>query len=51
MAKKPNVLFIVTDDQNLLSNYTLDAILNNQSEMFVSNDKYYINSNFQINKE
>lgn len=43
--------FIVTDDQNLLSNYTLDAILNNQSEMFVSNDKYYINSNFQINKE
>lgn len=43
--------FIVTNDSDLLSNYTLDDILNRQSELFVSKEKYNIDSNLQIIKE
>jgi len=45
-----NFNFITTNDTNLLSDYTLDEILNNQSEMFVSKEDYDINYNFEITK-
>lgn len=42
--------FEVTDDSDLLSNYTLSDILNNKSELIVSEEKYHIDSNLQIIK-
>lgn len=43
-----SVVFIVTNDENLLQDKTLDEILNNQSKFVVSKNDYYINSNFEI---
>lgn len=42
--------FITTNDTNLLTDYTLDEILNNQSELFVSKEDYDINYEFKIIK-
>lgn len=42
------IVFVVTNDENLLQDITLDEILNNQNEYVVSNNDYYINSNFEI---
>ena len=42
--------FDVTNDSDLLSNYTLSDILNNTSELLVSEEEYYIDSNLQIIK-
>lgn len=43
--------FAITSDSNLLSDRTLDDILNNQSQMFTSKETYYIDKNFKITKE
>lgn len=43
-----SVVFIVTNDENLLQDKTLDDILNNQSKFVVSKNDYYIDSNFEI---
>ena len=43
-----SVVFIVTNDENLLQDKTLDEILNNQSKFVVSKNDYYIDSNFEI---
>lgn len=42
--------FDVTNDSDLLSNYTLSDILNNTSELLVSEEEYHIDSNLQIIK-
>lgn len=43
--------FAITSDSNLLSDKTLDDILNNQSQMFLSKETYYIDKNFKITKK
>ena len=44
--------FIKTNDSNLLSNYDLDYILNNQRELIETKQEYSINlTNFQIEKK
>ena len=44
--------FIKTNDSNLLSNYDLDYILNNQGELIETRQEYSINStSFQIEKK
>ena len=42
--------FDVTNYSDLLSNYTLSDILNNTSELLVSEEEYHIDSNLQIIK-
>lgn len=42
--------FITTNDTTLLADYTLDEILNNQIELFVSKEVYDINYEFKIAK-
>ena len=42
--------FVTTNDTNLLNDYTLDEILNNQGELFVSKEEYDINYDFEITK-
>ncbi len=43
-----SVSFFVTKDEDLLKDKPLDEILNNQREFILSENKYYINSNFEI---
>ena len=44
------IQFFTTKDENLLSDYSLDEILNNQRELTESGEKYYIDTDFVINR-
>lgn len=46
-----SVVFIATDEENLLRDKALSDILNNQSKFVVRNDTYRIDSDFEVEKE
>ena len=45
------VMFLVTDDENLLRDKTLNEILNNQSKFVVGKDRYSIDYDFAVKAE